>query len=69
MAITVHIAIAKTLEDWWGVDDLLADMAGATDEEKKEAIIEFVDEDRTAFIEGAEWTVTILDDGKKEAAA
>lgn len=69
MAVTVHIAIAKTLEVWWGVDDLLADMADATDEEKKEAIIELVGDDRTAFIDGAEWTVTILDDDKKETAA
>lgn len=68
MAVTVHIAIAKTLEVWWGVDDLLADMADATDEEKKEAIIELVGDDRTAFIDGAEWTVTILDD-EQEAAA
>lgn len=64
MAVRVHVAISKTLEEWWGADELLADMAGADDEAKRQAVIEFVMEDFPAFVDNATWTMTILDDDK-----
>ena len=54
-----RVTIAKTLEDFWGVDDLVADMpADATPSERNRSIVELLMEDTSALLDGVEWTVT-----------
>lgn len=53
----IRVAIEKTLEDWWGIDDLLQDMSEASKEEQDQAIIELLREDLIAVIDDASWTI------------
>jgi hypothetical protein len=48
----IKIIITKTLEDWWGADEALAD-GGET------ALLELLHEDILALIENASWTIEI----------
>jgi hypothetical protein len=47
----IKVTIIKTLEDWWGAEEALAD--GGT-----EAVLELMREDIYAVVEGAAWTIT-----------
>ena len=56
----VTVIIRKTLEDWWGAEDVMEwhqDRA-AFDEE----LVSLVKDDITAFLEGAEWSVEVTED-------
>lgn len=53
----MKVIIEKELEPWWGVDDLLEDMTTATDAEKEAAIVELLNEDISALLNGASWRI------------
>jgi hypothetical protein len=55
----IKVTITKTLEEWWGVDDLLAEfnvtrVAGAPAEAITD-LISMLMEDTTALLDGAEF--------------
>lgn len=53
----VKVIITKTLEDWWGADDIVADYP---DKEQRDAgIIELCMEDTVALLDGAQWEVAV----------
>jgi hypothetical protein len=49
----MKVIIEKELDAWWGVEDLLAAMPEATEEEKQMALMELVNEDVCALLDGA----------------
>lgn len=53
----IKIMVEKEMEDWWGIEDLLDSMKGATREEKEIEIIRLIQEDVCSFLDGAVWKI------------
>jgi hypothetical protein len=64
----VKVTISGTLADWWGADDLIADLTemGFSAEEIEAAIFDTIQEDLFAFTEEATWKIEVVSDDDKE---
>ena len=54
------VTVVKMLEGFWGVDDVVAEVG-----EDEGVILELIQEDLGAFLEGAEWKVEFIPEGEK----
>lgn len=55
----VTVTVSKELPPIWGAEELIAEMDGYPQHDVRAALIELVQEDVLAFLEGANWSVKL----------
>lgn len=53
----IVVLVQKELEDWWGVEDLLADNADLSIDQQNVLIVELLRDDLYSFLDGATWRI------------
>ena len=59
MTTTITVKLEKMMPEYWGIDQLLHDMAADTVADRDAAIIELIMEDIIDFLDNAKWTVEV----------
>ena len=65
----IKVTFEGELADWWGISDLLEDTQVWTDDEIQQAILDLMNEDIGAVLEGGTWRIEIIDEPNYQPTA